>query len=273
MILVNGKPEKTLSIFDRGLQYGDGLFETMAFRNDQLEFRLDHIERLKQGCERLKIEYRCIEDLLSNEIDAICNELEEDSVIKIIVTRGQGARGYRVDKKLSPTRIVSSQPLLSYPALNTQGITVRLCQHTLPENKYMAGIKHLNRLDQVIARSEWDNDDIAEGLMLNQQQQIIEGTMSNLFIVKDEMLFTPELSLAGVSGVMRQQVMKLAKNIGFAVNEANLTLQDLKAADEVFICNSLINIWPVIEIVNLASFRYGNISQNLQRELANCNKE
>ncbi|OUR86403.1 aminodeoxychorismate lyase [Methylophaga sp. 42_8_T64] len=272
MILVNGQPENSIHVLDRGLQYGDGLFETLAFRHGQLEFLNAHLSRLYRGCDRLKIGTQQLDSLLTAEIEQICNDLVEDSVIKIIITRGQGSRGYRIQADSPASRIISTHAMPNYPQKNQQGIRVRLCQQTLSENTSLAGIKHLNRLEQVLARSEWDDDEISEGLMFNTQQQLIEGTMSNIFIVKDGELFTPELALSGVAGIMREQIIHCTKQAGIAVVETVLTKNDLKNADEIFLSNSIIDIWPIIEIDGFSTYIYGNITKKVQTLVANLTR-
>jgi 4-amino-4-deoxychorismate lyase len=272
MILVNGQPEDKISILDRGLQYGDGLFETIAFRDGHPEFLQAHLSRLLNGCERLKISSTELKTQLDTEIQQVCDLLNHNAVIKVTITRGQGGRGYKALSGNTPTRIISTHDMPNYPKENSQGIKVRLCEQALSENINLAGIKHLNRLDQVLARSEWDDEDIAEGLMCNNQQQLIEGTMSNLFLVKNGKLLTPELKLSGVAGIMRQQVMVVAQQLDIEVIETVLTQQDLKNAEEVFITNSLIDIWPVIEIKGFSNYVYGNITQQFQNSIRNITR-
>ncbi|OUR72274.1 aminodeoxychorismate lyase [Methylophaga sp. 41_12_T18] len=266
MTLVNGQPESTIKIVDRGLQYGDGLFETIAFRNGQAEFLQQHLQRLENDCQRLSIPYQQIAEQLQTELALVCSELTADTVIKIILTRGQGGRGYRSDGCKVPTRIISTHPFPVYPATHQQGIKARICQQAISINSATAGIKHLNRLDQVLARAEWNDDDIAEGIMFNDLEQLIDGTMTNVFIVKQQQLLTPKLTLSGVAGIMRQQVINCAERAGHAVIYADLTLNDLLAADEVFVTNSIINIWPITTI-GTSCYQHGPITKQLQNLL------
>ena len=268
MILVNGKPENRIAVTDRGLQYGDGLFETIAFRHGVAEFIDAHLQRLIAGCKRLNIPFQQL-DSLCKELEFIYQSLSDtDSVIKIIITRGSGGRGYFADKSIEPTRIISTHDYPSYPESNSQtGVTVLLCQHKLPENPALAGLKHLNRLDNVLARNEWDDIDIAEGLMLDQSNNLIEGTMSNVFVVKSEQLITPLLNKSGVEGIMRAQIIAVAKQLGLAFKESTVTFDALKNADEVFICNSVNGIWPVIAVKDIAKYTLGPITHQLQQAL------
>lgn len=270
MILVNGKSEDRINVSDRGLQYGDGLFETIAYRNG-VEFLDAHLNRLSVGCERLAISFQQLEQLRS-ELDIVSQNLTDDAVIKIIVTRGSGGRGYFADKDIIPTRIISTHPYPSFPDSNyTTGVSLRFCQQTLSENLSLAGIKHLNRLEQVLARNEWTDQSINEGLMSDSHGNVIEGTMSNIFIVKSGQLFTPELNKSGVAGIMRAQIMKLADGNDLIVKEAAISKNDVFNADEVFICNSVIGIWPV-RIIADTNYQVGPITQQLQYALQQLEK-
>mgnify|MGYP000155490561 CR=1 FL=1 len=272
MILINGLAENRIDVVDRGLQYGDGLFETIPYRAGRAEFLDAHFQRLKLGCERLQIPFTQF-DLLQAELTTACQQLNDDAVIKVIITRGSGGRGYFSDKQTKPTRIISTHSYPTYPSSNSQqGISVRLCRHKLSENPTLAGIKHLNRLDQVLARNEW-NDDVSEGLMSDQNERIIEGTMSNVFVVKSGMLITPLLRTSGVSGIIRQQIIRLATKQNITVKEVDLTRQDLQEADEVFVCNSVIGIWPVIRITDLKhSYPVGPVTKQCQNMLLRADK-
>lgn len=274
MVLVNGVPEDRISISDRGLNYGDGLFETIAFRNGAAEFIDAHIQRLIDGCERLNIPFQQHEQL-SQELQQIYQSLNGiDSVIKVIITRGSGGRGYIADSHIEPTRVISSHPYPNYPQRYCQeGITVRFCQHKLSQNPVLAGLKHLNRLDNVIARNEWVKPDIAEGLMFDQSNHLIEGTMTNVFIVKSQQLITPAINTCGVNGIIRAQLIRIANQLDIHVKEDVLSQADLNAADEVFVCNSINGIWPVKHIIDLKkTFFVGPITQRLQQALVEVEK-
>ncbi len=272
MILINGLPDDRISITDRGLQYGDGLFETMAFRAGTVEFLDAHLARLVDGCRRLGIEFAQAEQL-SNELDIVCQSLaDNDAIIKVIITRGSGGRGYLAASDVVPTRIISTHPLPTYPSNYSQsGVKVRLCRHTLSENTALAGIKHLNRLDQVLARNEWHDTGIAEGIMLDQADNVIEGTMSNVFVVKAGQLLTPKLDKSGVSGIMRGQILLLASELNISVLETKLHIDDFRTADEIFISNSVIGIWPVSNVED-TSYEVGPLTRNLQHVLQQAAK-
>ena len=190
MILINGVSKQHIEISDRGFQYGDGLFETIEVRDGQAVFLERHLERLNAGCHRLHIPFPGAE-LLSFEVKKLCREKacgigSVRAVLKIIVTRGSGGRGYRQPDVIQPTRVLSLHPYPDYPEIyKEQGIVVRFCSTCLGLNPSLAGIKHLNRLEQVMARFEWNDPAIQEGLMLDVNGHVIEGTMTNLFYVKN----------------------------------------------------------------------------------------
>ncbi|MDQ7073688.1 MAG: aminodeoxychorismate lyase [Gammaproteobacteria bacterium] len=261
--LVNGDLTESISALDRGLAYGDGLFETVAVRAGQPLLWSAHIERLLLGCSRLKITPPNVKQLCL-EAEQLCQQ--DDGVLKIVVTRGVGRRGY-APFDCEPTRIVSfaKQPRreINAPAR----IRVRLCQSRLSINPQLAGIKHLNRLEQVLARAEWDDDRIAEGIICSVAGEVIEGVSSNLFVVQDGVLLTPDLSQCGVAGVMRAQVIQEAKKMDVKCQISQITLNDLHQADEVLLCNSLTGIRVVKQCEGLVWPQVGEISQQLWQQL------
>ena len=256
-ILINGSRTSLINVLDRGLQYGDGLFETIAIGSGRPLLWERHLERLSSGCVRLGIP-AVDKGLLTCEAMQMCRG-HTQRVLKIIITRGVGGRGYRPNQTAQeniPTRILSLHPWPDYPQSNaSQGIILRLCATRLGINPVLAGIKHLNRLEQVLARSEWNDPDIAEGVMLDVEGHVIEGTLSNLFIVSGEQLLTADLSGSGVDGVMRSLVLDIAGSLSIPTRVTHLDLDDLKNADEIFLCNTLIRIWPVREFEGIG---YGN---------------
>jgi len=267
MILVNGKQGMTVDLLDRGFQYGDGLFETIAVVDGQPARWERHMARLERGCERLAIPFPD-PVLLRREAEQLSRGSER-AVLKLIITRGSGGRGYRPPEQAKPTRVFARHAWPDFPPhFSGQGIELRICETPLGSNPRLAGIKHLNRLEQVLARSEWDDPEIPEGLMLATDGAVIEGTQSNLFMVREGRLRTPDLSHCGVAGIMRGVVIEQARALGIETVVGRVTLDDLGSADELFICNSLITIWPV---QRLAEHRYsvGPITRSLQQKIVN----
>lgn len=251
MILLNGKPQDVIPATDRGLHYGDGVFETVAFSNGKVRFWAAHMERLLDGCLRLSIPHPDAE-LLKEEVAHVAEGCEQ-AVIKIIITRGSGGRGYRPPASPEPQRLIMRYPWPEH-TVPEEGITLRYCDTPLGCNPRLAGVKHLNRLEQVIARSEWDDDSVHEGLMLDLDGHVLEGTMSNLFAVRNGVLLTPDLKRCGVAGVMRRQVLSLANELGITYRLEQMIPSDLERMDELFVTNSVIGIWPV---ARLGDVKYG----------------
>lgn len=264
-VLVNGAATEGLSSLDRGLLYGDGLFETLAVQNGQPRFWRRHLARLRAGCERLGIPQPA-EDLLREEADTLVAGID-CGVLKLIVTRGCGGRGYRPDTVVHPTRILQLHPWPDYPEhFQDSGVRLRLCRHRLGHTPSLAGIKHLNRLDQVLARMEWNDPAIMEGLLLDTDGCLVEGTMSNLFMIREGVLMTPSLDCCGVAGVMRGIVLELAAGL-MPVQERQLGPDELRTMDEVFLTNSLIGIWPVTAFED-HGYPRGILTRRLQERLA-----
>jgi 4-amino-4-deoxychorismate lyase len=162
------------------------------------------------------------------------------------VTRGSGGRGYVAPGSPQPRRIVAASPLPAYPAhWPGQGVTARLCSLRLSAQPRLAGVKHLNRLENVLARAEWNDPEIAEGLLMDETGNVIEGIRCNLFIIEDGTFLTPDLSRCGVAGVTRDLVMASATHHGFRCCSEAISRDRLQAADEVLLVNSLIGVWPV----------------------------
>lgn len=275
-ILVNGDPfggggkDAAFGPLDRGLHYGDGLFETIKVEDGSPEFWDRHLARLAEGCERLGIAAP-EGDTLGREAGRLCAG-DRRSVLKIIVTRGAGGRGYRPPERPVPTRILSRHPWPDHaPAAWREGVVVRVCTTRLATQPLLAGIKHLNRLEQVMARREWDDPVIGEGLMLDTDGFVVDGTMSNLFIVAGGRLATPDLSLSGVAGVMRAVVLEAAAKLKVPAEVTRLTLDRVRAADEAFLTNSLIRIWPVRELDG-KRYRLGGLVRRLAKEVEAVSK-
>lgn len=266
MHLFNGESERAVDYADRGLHYGDGLFETIAVKNGTPLFLQQHFQRLQQGCKRLLLPAPDITVLKTEAAQLVRGS--DTAVLKLIITRGTGARGYRQPEQIRPTRLFSLHPFPCYPASYAQaGIKVRYCTTRLGLNPGLAGIKHLNRLEQVMARAEWNNSDIQEGLMQDVNGNIIAGTSSNFFLIKDRILYTPSITNCGVNGILRRVIIALAKQNDIPVMVKNISKQEVAAADELLLSNSIIGIWPIKQ---LAGQRYpkGEISSKLQTWLA-----
>jgi 4-amino-4-deoxychorismate lyase len=238
--LVDGEPAVCVSVDDRGLTYGDGVFRTLRVRDGRPTWWRDHYAKLAADCRALAIP--CPDEAgLRSALARLAAGLAT-GVAKIIVTRGRGQRGYAIPEPVRATRIVTVSPL---PAHGGGAARVRWCELRLARQPRLAGIKHLNRLENVLARSEWNDPAVAEGLLCDDTGAVIGGTMSNLFLVCAGRLVTPALTAAGVDGVARQRVLAAARRHGIAVEVRRVEADAVTAADELFLTNSIVGVWPV----------------------------
>lgn len=271
MYLLNGDSKPVLDCSDRGFQYGDGLFETMEVQQGIPLFLDQHLQRLQQGCRKLLIPAPDINLLKSEALQL--TQGSSHAVLKLIVTRGSDGRGYRQPDTIRPTRLFSLHPFPCYPDnYFQQGVIARFCNTPLGLNPALAGIKHLNRLEQVMARSEWNTATIQEGLMLDYTGNIIEGTMSNFFLIKDGVIHTPLITNCGVEGVLKKIIMVLAKKNRMDVMEKNIIKDEVTVADELFFSNSIIGIWPIKQLETQRYF-IGEMTKKLQMLLLELKQE
>lgn len=253
--LINGQQTNLISIADRGFQYGDGCFETVRMVGAHPVLLDAHLSRLDNSCQQLGIPLQ-LTTLIEEIEHLLLTNCWPQAVLKITVTRGVGGRGYRPEQHAESTRIVQ---LFEYPPAESlskisesgsniePGVSVILCQHKLSSNCSLAGMKHLNRLDQVLASREIP-EQFAEGLCMDQSGHLIEGCKSNLILVKEGRLITPDLSDSGVNGIMLQYLLDRFREDGVAVETAKIAFQELEEAGEVFLCNSVFGVWPVIKL-------------------------
>ena len=246
MMLVNGAPADTIPATDRGLAYGDGVYRTLRAQNGEPLHWLRHFAKLVHDCNALQIPAPAEAPLLA-ESRTVARAYPH-AVVKITVTRGSGPRGYAPPTPPTPMRMVMSAALPQYPAANKAGISAHLCQLRLSHQPRLARVKHLNRLENVLARAEWSDPAIAEGLLLDQEGMVIGGTMSNLCIVEGTALIVPILSRCGVAGITLDRVLALAGSLGVACTPAHIPLQRALDADAVFFVNSLIGLWPLVRL-------------------------
>lgn len=263
-VLLDGRATGAIAPTDRGLHYGDGLFETIACRRGVPRFLELHLERLRRGCRRLALPAVDFA-LLRSELHALAAQ-RESCLLKLIVTRGAALRrGYGPTGDERPRRL-----LLRYPAPEgteanaARGVRVRIARLRLAENPALAGLKHLNRLENVLARGEWRDARIAEALLFAGSGQLVSGTMSNVFLVREGRLMTPRLDRCGVAGVMRRVVLREARRAGIETCETGLDLAALGRADEIFLTNVRIGIWPVRAVAE-RRLAPGPVTRRLQR--------
>ena len=258
---INGSPSSAVPINDRGLAYGDGVFETIRVNKTPVLFS-QHLSRLMRGLGVLDIPFDrpILEDVISRYL-----QHRGQGIFKIIVTRGVGGRGYESLPNPEPNRILSWHPLPEYPPTYfSKGVSVYACKTVLAQNPSLAGIKHLNRLEQVLARNEWGQENYQEGIVCDLQGNAIEAVFSNLWVVNDGCLMTPRLDMSGVAGVMREWLLQELPIHGVKVKEVTLPSRELSSMDEVFLSNSVFGIWPVKQY-NGASWSPGVITTLCQK--------
>ena len=245
MPLVNGAPSEFVPASDRGFSYGDGVFRTLrARKGEPLHWAL-HYAKLREDCTALNIP--CPESvLLLREVRA-ATAAESDAAVRITITRGSGTRGYLPPTSCAPLRVISATRYTPR-AVPPGGAALHLCRLRLAHQPALAGIKHLNRLENVLARAEWNDPQIHEGLLLDQDANVIGGTMSNVFVREEDALLTPLLTRCGVAGVTRTRVMALAAKLGITCRTDHLPLERVLSAHEIFVVNSLIGAWPVARL-------------------------
>ena len=253
--LINGEFKNTISVLDRGLAYGDGFFETMLWEKSVregksihgVEFWKEHLIRLRDGCKLLKISLPN-DKLIFKQRQKILNKSSmtmTEGVLKMIITRGVGGRGYRFDSSTKPNIIFLTFPktqrnLQQYE----EGVSVKFCKNKISFNPSIYGFKHLNRLDSVVARSEWD-DEFFEGIFLDSLNNVLEGTMSNVFFIKGKTLYTPKISGFGIKGIMREAILRKSDLFFDNIRVSRINKKMINEFDQMFLTNSVIKILPV----------------------------
>lgn len=271
MIVINGVQANALDPRDRGFAYGDGVFRTVALRDGLLEAWPQQWAKLAKDCQALSLQCPDPSDWLE-AIRLAVGEMR-DAALKLMVTRGCGLRGYLYPQPQQCNWLVLTGPLPVYDsALLQQGITARWCDLRLSSQPLLAGVKHLNRLENVLARNEWQEPQVREGLLLDQQGHVIEGTMSNLLLLTGQVLLTPALEQCGVAGVTRERILLSAARLGWRVEIGDVSVEQVLAADEVGVCNSLIGLWPVRALPQRQWQQFAGLQSIWQDALQNCQR-
>ncbi|WP_190600602.1 aminodeoxychorismate lyase [Candidatus Vesicomyidisocius sp. SY067_SCS001] len=241
ILLINGKKQTKLSIFNRLVQFGDGLFETCLIEDSRLLFWSKHFLRLEKGCDKLRI-HKVNEDIWLKEVaKAFALSRLNQAVVKIILSRGESIRGYGYEKNIKSTRIIIIYPMLDLPWKYELGV----CSSGYFGNQLLSEIKHCNRLEQIFARSELQKQ---ECIMLDENALVISVTQGNIFAIRNQVILTPSLINCGIEGTRRSVVFDLAKELELQFKICSLSLLELLETDEVFITNSVIGIKPVSKI-------------------------
>jgi 4-amino-4-deoxychorismate lyase len=253
--LINSEFRESLSINDRGFSFGDGVFETIRIWKSTIPFWPEHFARLLKGLSILGIpipdsfEEIILKDVVSL-ISANALSCNQSAVLKIIVTRGSGGIGYMPQSNAVPSiilmikddRYAASNSIIDQK--NNKVFSLTCCKHTISSNPSLAGIKHLNRLDQVIASAELQGT-FDEGLLLDVDGYVIEGTKSNLVCLNKGKWFMPKLSSCGIQGVMLKKFQFWLEKKKYPLIMQNLTMNDVLQAEHLFMMNSIMGIKEV----------------------------
>jgi 4-amino-4-deoxychorismate lyase len=247
IVLINGAQQSKISIFNRNIQFGDGLFETFVVENKKILFWVNHFARLNRGCEQLKISKVNESVWLSDVKKALFLCGYDRCVVKLILSRGESLRGYGFKDDIKPVRAVIVSELQKVTLNNS--FCLEYCQSGYDSNLKLAGIKHCNRLEQVLARAGIKSD---EGIMLDENNNVISVTQGNIYAIHGNTLITPKLDKCGVEGTRRAVILDLAKPLGIKVKVDTLSVKELGQADEVFISNSIIGIQSISQIGDIS---------------------
>ena len=262
-----GKPCVSIPVDDRAVQYGDGLFETVAIRGGQARLWGYHTDRLQTGCARLGLPIPT-EQLLD---DALCSALDTSPVdpdycvAKLLVTAGAGARGYRRASDGTGTLLVGMADCSRLPeSLYRDGVRVRVCSTRLAIQPLLAGIKSLNRLEQVLARNEWQDETVFEGLLLDTDDRLICGTMSNVFLIHGNTLVTPAITRCGISGVMRRHVLATVEQAGIDCDVRDIPSDELSSCQGGLLTNSQFGVLPLSQCAD-RSWQLNDLSHRVMQ--------
>jgi len=244
MFLINGQWQTSLNAQDRAIQFGDGCFTTARIIGGKVRFVDDHLRRLAEACKALWIAGVDWQGL-ADEIDNIAAS-QGQGVLKVIISRGNGGRGYSPSHTGLPSRLLSVSPMPEhYARWRSQGISLAASPVSLGKNPLLAGIKHLNRLEQVLIRRHLEQTGADEALVVDSDGSLVECCTANLFWRKGQRVFTPFVDQSGVNGTMRQRIIACLEHSPWSCQQVREPLSTLAQADEVIICNALMPIIPV----------------------------
>lgn len=266
MWMVNGEPGNAITAADRGFMYGDGYFTTLQWRDGAPLCWDWHVERLQHSAQRLHMPAPDAGRLLQQLGQLMSSSAHSGA--KIMISRGVGVRGYSSLGCDTPTEVIQTFALPAhYAQWRSDGIRIGICQQRLAIGSMLAGVKSLNRLEQVLLRQELDVRQLAEGVVLDHEGWLVEAVTANLFWRRDSVLYTPMLDRAGVAGVMRRWVLAQASTLGLTCCQVRLGIAALETADEVFLTNALMEIVPVTGVEEVIYTNH-DVARRLQDLLA-----
>ena len=243
LVIINGEVKSNVSIFNRNMQYGDGLFETCVAKDNKVLFWDNHFARLNNGCDRLNIKKIANSVWLEDIKKALSLSSEKNCIVKLILSRGNSLRGYSYSEDIEPVRVVIVSQMNEYKTKETYSLEFAISG--FHSNPNLAGIKHCNRLEQILARTNMLSD---EAIMLDENQSVVSVTQGNIYLIFGNKLITPKLERCGVIGSRRSIILELSRLTNLEVREDDISIKQLEKANEVFVSNSLIGIQPVTSI-------------------------
>lgn len=259
---VNYQEISALSVADRSIAYGDGVFETLLLTNGKPNSISLHKQRLQRAMLRLKFNEASIDyDQIFDFIEQQSDSQQKHQVAKIIVSRGSGGRGYLPPQEPNYSIIIGISPYQKNSESEQQGVRLELSNISCAINRSVAGLKHLNRLENVLAKQDLSTD-CYEGIMLDEDGYLVECIQSNIFWFKDKVLYTPLLNRSGVQGTMRNKINQFMHGV---VQIGQYPIEALLDADEAFICNGLTRVLPVRELKGFRTFEIGKQTRLLQQ--------
>lgn len=261
--LVNGQISTFVPASDRGLHFGDGVFETLAVVQGQPRWWQDHMDRLAEGCHRLGLAMPA-QAVLLREVQTACAGRVR-CIARIVITRGPGTLAHCPEDGDWETRIVSAHSWpLGLEEASERGVKARICDVRLSVQSGLGGIRHLNRLEQVLAAVECRRKGVEEGLLLDGNDHLISAITANIFLVSGGNLLTPRMDRSGTRGVLRKRVLQAFKR---RCELRRITLDMLPEASEAFLCSAIRGIVPVRAIDHM-EFPVGPLTRELQTWLA-----
>jgi len=264
-MLINGVASTHISANDRGLAYGDGFFTTAKVVNGKVEFWRDHVERLMRASNKFSIELPSLLTLFT-EVQTVIAGVEL-GCLKIVITRGEGGRGYSAQGCDNPTRLISLSPWpVHYQDWQRDGIHLGVAEFKLGLQPYLAGYKTLNRFEQVLIKQELNALEYDDLIVCDINDHVIEASAGNLFWFTEGTLYTPELSQTGVAGIMRKQVLQRAEQKAIPVALVKTDIVQLEYCEAMFITNALMGIVPIKQFQQRL-FSDFSLVQALQQEI------
>ncbi len=252
--------------------FGHGVFETMRVFKWDIPLLCYHLRRIHEHSKKIHIQTnsRSLRERIDNFVSRIRQAFSGSGILRLIVMSTGSLGGYRIDKTCEPTYIISYRSLPVEPvAMPLNGIKMRVCDYRLPLNPVLSGMKHLNRLDQILARAEWD-DQFDDGIMLDQNELVVETTFGNIFFLSSSGWGTPLINQCGVEGVMRSLLIKkIMPALSESVDIRKVELYEIKKCSEWFVCNAVRGIMPVSSLSPDLSWTIGEKTKKLRRELSN----